>query len=217
MPTVDIDRDTAHDLAQSELSKPIYPRASASDRLTEWLDELLFRIVSKGSQIPGGFFTITLLVILAIVAVVVAVRIARKTMRTNRGDDYALFGTADLSAEQHRQTSEQYAASGDWAAAMRHRLRAIARQLEETGVLTPVPGRTSYELARAAGVSMPDLSREFLDAATAFNDVTFGERPGTEAGYRLMCALDDHLRARPRGATDSGAATPMDASWAEVG
>ncbi|MGZ5226857.1 MAG: hypothetical protein ACXWCS_22085, partial [Burkholderiales bacterium] len=38
---------------------------------------------------------------------------------------------------------ESYAVQGEWAAAIRHRLRAVARQLEETGILNPAPGRTA--------------------------------------------------------------------------
>jgi hypothetical protein len=215
VPTVDVDRDTAHDAAQRELSKPIYPKGSASQRLGDWLDELLYRIIAKGSQVPGGWFTITVLLILVAVAVVVAVRVARRTMRTDRGD-YSMFGTAELSAAEHRATAEQYAARGEWAAAIRHRLRAVARQLEETGVLDPVPGRTSYELARAAGESMPHLTDEFLAAATAFNDVTFGERPGTSDAYRLVAGLDEHLRSRPTTTAHPAAHGPSGDNWAEV-
>jgi hypothetical protein len=50
-------------------------------------------------------------------------------MRTDRGGRYALFGEHELSAAEHRATAEQYAASGDWAAAIRHRLRAVDRHL----------------------------------------------------------------------------------------
>ena len=112
---------------------------------------------------PGGWFTITVLFILLAIAVVVAVRIARRTMRTNRGGDYPLFGAAQLTAAQHRATAEQYAAEGNWAAAIRHRLRAVARQLEETGVLDPVPGRTANELARDAGDGVTSSGRR-IDA-----------------------------------------------------
>ena len=35
-----------------------------------------------------------------------------------------------------------------------------------------------------------------LQAANAFNDVTYGERPGTEPAYRMIADLDDHLRSR---------------------
>ena len=82
------------------------------------------------------------------VAVASAVHVARRTMRTKRGGDYQLFEAGQLTAAQHRATAESYAAEGNWAAAIRHRLRAVARQLEETGVLNPAPGRTANELAR---------------------------------------------------------------------
>ena len=214
MPAIDIDRDAAHEAAQRELAKPIYPKASLTERLSEWLDDLLYRIVQEGSSLPGGWFTISVLLIILAVAIVVAVRIARRTMRTNRGGKHALFDKHELSAAQHRATAEQYAAEGNWAAAIRHRLRAIARQLEEDGVLNPVPGRTATELAKDAGKTVPDLAGELLQAANAFNDVTYGERLGTEPAYRMIADLDDHLR---RGAaTTRTPVTPVTDSWTAV-
>ncbi len=216
MPTIDIDRDAAHEAAQHELAKPIYPKASLIDRLKDWITELLTKLIVNASSVPGGWFTISVLLILLVIAVVVAVRIARRTMRTNRGGGHALFGEHELSAAEHRATAEQYAAVGNWSAAIRHRLRAVARQLEESGVLDPVPGRTATELARDAGRAIPHLAAELNRAAEAFNDVTYGERPGTESAYRMIADLDDHLRARTS-ASDAGAAVPTVADgWAEV-
>jgi len=131
VPTIDIDRDAAHEAAQHELAKPIYPKASLIDRLKDWIGELLAKLISEAASVPGGWFTVTVLLILLTIAVVVAVRIARRTMRTNRGGGHALFGEHELSAAEHRATAEQYAAVGNWSAAIRHRLRAVARQLEE--------------------------------------------------------------------------------------
>jgi hypothetical protein len=217
VPTVDIDREAAHEAAQRELSKPIYPKEGLTQRLADWLDELIYRLILKGSTVPGGWFTIALLLVLVLVAVIVAVRIARRTMRTNRGGDYQLFGTVELSAAEHRRTAEQYAAHGDWAAAIRHRLRAIARQLEETGVLNPVPGRTANELARDAGTSLPSLAAEFDSAATTFNDVTYGEVPGTQAAYRTTADLDEHLRTQsPATLGADTAVSPAGDTWVEV-
>lgn len=195
MTSIEIDRDAAHDAAQNELTKPIYPRASPADQIGEWLRDLLYRITTAGSTIPGGWFTISVLVILIVVAVVVAVRIARRTMRTARGADQALFGSQELSAAQHRSIAEQYAAQGDWSAAIRHRVRALARRLEETGVLDAVPGRTATELARDAAAALPALSTELFSAANTFNDVTYGEQPGTESAYRAIAALDEVVPA----------------------
>jgi Domain of unknown function (DUF4129) len=214
--TIAIDRDAAHEAAQRELAKPVYPRASLTERLGEWIDELLYRITVDGSSVPGGWFTISVLLILLGIAVVVAVRIARNTMRTNRGDDYSLFGAQELRAAEHRATAEQHAAAGNWASAIRHRLRAIARQLEENGVLQPVPGRTATELARDAGQAVPGLSHVLVNAAETFNDVTYGERPGTETAYRMIADLDDRLRFRAPTATAGSAAPAAPVDWAQV-
>lgn len=190
---VDIDRDTAQEAAERELRRAIYPREGLLDRVRGWFDELIGRLIGAGSEIPGGFFTISILLILVVLAVVVAVRVARNTLHTNRTQDYGVFGATELTAAQHRHTADQYARQGDWPAAIRHRLRAVARQLEETGVLDPVPGRTAFELARSAGSAIPALSGQFQDAATAFNEVAFGRKDGTPEAYRLISHLDDQL------------------------
>lgn len=216
MPTIDIDRDAAHDAAQRELADPVYPRPSLTEQIVNWIDELIYRLVAGGADVPGGWFTVTVLLILLAVAVVVAVRIARRAMRTNRGATATLFGGQELSAAEHRATAEKYAAAGDWAPAVRHRLRAVARQLEENGVLDSVPGLTATELARTAGRALPDLAGELASAAEAFNDVTYGERPGLESQYRMIAALDDKLGghiARRQGASPQ---TEAPQAWAEV-
>ena len=135
-------------------------------------------------------------------------------MRTRRGEA-ALFEATQLTAAQHRATAEDFAAQGDWAAAIRHRLRAVARQLEETGVLDPAPGRTATELARDAGAALPHLAGELFQAATAFNDVTYGERPGTQPEYRMIADLDEHLRSRSPAAPAPAPAGTVE-SWARV-
>lgn len=213
---LEIDRDAAHDAAQRELSKPIYPKATLSERFTDWLDEWIYRLVVRGSEVPGGWFTIALLLTILGVALVVAVRIARRTMRTNRRGEYPLFGAAELSAAEHRATAERSAAQGNWAAAIRHRLRAIARQLEETGVLTPVPGRTATELARDAGQLLPALAGELRSAAISFNDATYGEQPGTESAYRQIADLDERLRTHPAGSSTAATPDTDTDSWAHV-
>lgn len=139
MPSIDIDRDAAHRAAQDELNKPIYSKGSAADQFLDWLNDLIYRMLQKTATVPGGWFTATVLLILLAVAVFVAVHVARRTMRARRGGDQLLFEAAQLTAAQHRATAESYAAEGDWAAAIRHRLRAVARQLEETGVLAAAP------------------------------------------------------------------------------
>jgi hypothetical protein len=216
VPAIDIDRDAAHDAAQSELAKPIYPKPSMTERFMEWLQDLIYRIAQEGSQVPGGWFTISVLLIILAVAIAIAVRIARRTMRTNRRGEKALFGSQEMTAAQHRALAEQCAGRGDWTAAIRHRLRAVARQLEEDGVVNPVPGRTATELGHDAGAAVPGLAGELSQAADTFNDVTYGERPGTETAYRMIADLDAHLRSHgPARTAVSAASVPTD-SWTSV-
>jgi hypothetical protein len=215
VPTIDIGRDAAHDAAQRELQKPIYPRGSLTERLIDWIDELIFKLISEGASVPGGWFTLTVLFVLAAVAVIAVIRLARRTMHTNRGSK-ALFGAHELTAEEHRAIAQRCAAQGDWAAAIRHRLRAVARQLEESAVLNPVPGRTATELARDAGTALPGLLNEFRSAAEVFNDVTYGERPGTEPDYRTVADLDDRLRQQTRGTGATDASPDVVDEWAAL-
>jgi hypothetical protein len=213
--SLDIDRDAAHDAAQRELAKPIYPKGSLTDRLLDLIDELIYKLMVEGASIPGGWLTISVLVILVVIAVAVAVRVALRTMRTNRSRESALFESHLQTAAEHRALAERLAAEGDWSAAIRHRLRAVARHLEETAVLDPVPGRTATELAADAGALLPTFATELRRAANAFNDVTYGERPGTEVAYRLVADLDDRLRSGAVATSPSSAAEDAD-GWTPV-
>lgn len=216
MPSIDIDRDAAHQAAQEELNKPIYSKGSAGQQFNEWINELLYRLLQKTAHLPGGWLTTTVLLVLLAAAVAVAVLTVRRTMHTKRGGNHQLFEAAQLTAAQHRATAEGDAAEGNWSAAIRHRLRAVARQLEETGILNPAPGRTANELARDAAAALPHLTGELSQAATAFNDVTYGERPGTEASYQMIADLDDHVRSRSAAAPSAPAQPAMVESWARV-
>jgi hypothetical protein len=216
MATVLIDRDAAHDAAQRELAKPIYPKQNFTERLSDWINDFIYRLVAHGSKVPGGWFTIAVLLTLLAVAIVVAVRIARRTMKTNRTGDSRLFGVAELSAAEHRATAERFAADSNWAAAIRHRLRAVARQLEENGAFNAEPGRTANELARDTAKFLPELSAELADAAASFNDVTYGERPGTESAYRNIAELDEQIRSRRFAASGDRTSQGGTESWAHL-
>lgn len=194
MPAIDIDRDTAHAAAQRELAKPIYPRRSPSQQFIGFVEDLLHQIVNRAASVPGGWFTISLLLLGVAVAVVTAFRAARRTLRAGRAA-HSLFGPAELTAAEHRAAAEQFAASDDWAAAIRHRLRAVARTLEDIGIVNPVPGRTANELAGDAAIALPQLAVQFEHTATTFNDVSYGELPATANGYRSIVDLDDQLGA----------------------
>src|ERR1700731_3634813 len=176
MSAIDVDRDTAHQAAERELEKPIYPKGSLTQRLFEWIHDLLFRLIEKGSSVPGGWFTLSVLSVLLVVAIVAAIRVVRRTIRTRRGGDYQLFDTGQLSAHQHRAIAERFATEGNWTAAIRHLLRAVARGLEGPRLLDPAPGRPANELPHDPHAPLPHLAPKLSEAAPPFNDVTYGQR-----------------------------------------
>ena len=93
---------------------------------------------------------------------------------------------------------------------------AVRRGLEETGTLNPAAGRTANELARDAGERIPLLASELSRSATAFNDVTYGETPGTPTAYQMIVDLDDHLRLRSAAGPPGPAEQAGVDSWAPV-
>lgn len=214
MPAVDIDRDSAAEAAQRELAKPIYEHPSPIDRLINWILDHLNYLEFRAGQLPGGWFTILVTTLIVIAVTVLLIRIARRAVRTKGGADFGLFESGELTAAEHRATAELAASQGDWTSAIRHRLRAVARQLEERTILTPVPGRTANELATDAARELPSLAAEFRASAEIFNDVSYGERPGTEQSYRRIAELDDHIRDAP--VLVSGAESDATMGWEAV-
>jgi hypothetical protein len=192
--TLDIDSDTAREAAERELSKPMYPRPSPRQQFFDFVETLIRRLVLKGAELPGGWFTIAVLLIILAAGVVAAVHVGRRMLRDGRRSE-TLYGPTQLSAAEHRAAAQRLAAAADWGPAIRHRLRAVARGLEEAGLVLPASGRTASELARVAGAALPGLADDLIRAAETFNDVTYGEVPATAQGYRIVADLDERVAA----------------------
>jgi hypothetical protein len=124
-----------------------------------------------------------------------------------------------LSAADHRLRAGRLAAAGDYAGAILERVRAIARELDERAVLTPRAGRTANEMAEEAGAALPAEAEALRGAALMFDDICYGERPGTQANYALVSELDTRIRAAaPKpGATLAGAGAGLAGAGAGTG
>jgi hypothetical protein len=95
------------------------------------------------------------------------------------------------------------AAAGHLSAAIVERVRAIAVELEQRGVLTPRPGRTAAELAAEASRPLAAHASELAAVMRLFDDVRYGGRDGTLAGYQRARDLDTRLQvARPAGSAE---------------
>lgn len=191
-------RDQARELARRELHKPIYHRDEPSflerlwRKISDWLHALLNGVHAPGGTGGGWIGLIVLLVVLAIVVAAIWWRVGRmRSAAASRG----LLAETRITAADHREAAERHAAAGAWPPAIRERLRAIARDLEERAIVAPRPGRTADELAAEAGAALPDHADALAAAARLFDDVWYGGRTGDADGYRRMVELDDRLRA----------------------
>jgi Domain of unknown function (DUF4129) len=199
----EIGRDPARDLARRELSRPEYHQDDPSlperiwERFSEWLRSF---IDSFGGGPSSGRLSWGVLIALAVLLVVVGGLIwwrmgGVQRSRSRRG---ALLPERATTAADHRAAAQRHAAAGEWPEAIRERLRAIARDLEDRAILAQRPGRTADEMAAEAASALPGHADELRAGAQIFDEVWYGRRRGDETGYQRLTALDERLRtARP--------------------
>lgn len=193
---IDVDRGEARREAVLELLRPEYAKESALDRVMRNVNQFIGDLLDQESVgVVGSVAARIVLVALVIAAAVALAVVARRTTRGGTALQEGVFGNGRRTAAEHRDAAETLAAEGRWAEAIRERLRAVARDLEDRVIVDSTPGRTAGELAAEAGRALPRLAAELASAARVFDDVTYGEVPGTAAGYEVLRDLDDHLRA----------------------
>jgi len=193
----DIGRDAARHAARDELRDRRYADAQPP---------LLVRVVGRvireflsvldraAGGVPGGW--VGLLLLALVIAAFVAVVLVKLGPLGRRSTGDPLFATGRaLSADEHRAAAERAAASGQWAEAVRERLRAVVRELEVRGVLDPRPGRTADEIARDAGDAVPAVAGDLRRAATVFDEVWYGGRTADSASYALLVDVDRTVSA----------------------
>ena len=194
-----VSRRAGQTLARTELSKAIYHRhESLAQRLLDAVSRLLNDLYTAGKSFPGGWWSVVALAALTALAVALVLARLGPLARAHRDAGQVAAGGQPLSAADHRQRAAQLASAGDYAAAILEAVRGIARQLEERGVLSPRLGRTADEIAAEAGLALPTEAAALRDAAQLFDDLCYGERPGTAGGYTMVRSLDSRLQsARP--------------------
>jgi hypothetical protein len=191
------DRGQARRWAQEELSRPEYARDRPGwfARLIDWLNDHLQR-ASGHLGIGGGqlLALIAILVVGAVVLVVVLRRNVRLRVATPAHAPSVLGATTRTGAE-HRRLAEQAFADGRYDEAVREWLRALARRLDERGLVDPQPGRTADELAAETAQLLPAFGAELGWAAGTFDAVSYGSRPARRADAARMRELEAAVEA----------------------
>jgi hypothetical protein len=193
-------RDGAQGSARHELAKSPYHRddPSCPERVLSWLARHVIDGIARASNhAPGhGLGVALILVLVAVGVVAVVVRVG--PLRRPASSREPVFGSTERTAADHRRQADSYAAASQWALAVRERLRAIGRELEERGVLDPRPGRTAAELCREASAQLPDLAAELRTATATFDAIWYGGAPAGQADDDLLRALDRRLTGSDR-------------------
>ena len=184
-----VTRGAGQQLARSELSKRMYhPGVSLAERIELAIAHLL---QSAQGAVPGGWWAIVALAALVVLTAAVILRWIGPVARPRaRAAAAPLLPDRPLRARDHREQGERLAAAGDFAGAIVESLRAVALELEERGLLPPRAGRTADELAVEASAPLPGQAAGLRAAARLFDEVRYGGRAGTLAGYRRLRDLD---------------------------
>lgn len=193
-----ITRDGARDAAHQELSKLIYAkeRPSLTTRILRaigrWFRHLLDHLLSVT---PGrGLGVVVILVVLVVGAIVL-----RRYLGPVRAPDAPPvpdLTDAARTPAQLRRDADELAAAGRYAEAVRDRLRALVRTLEDQGVLDYRPGRTADEVAREAGPAIGARAPQLRACARDFDEIWYGGRPAGPDDYDRIRELDHAVRHR---------------------
>lgn len=179
-----IGRVPAQKLARRELAQlaklPLWERL---------LNDLGHLLGGSGNAIPRGWFGLGVFAILAAGLIAVVMTWTRPgAERRARGG--GVLGGKARSAREYRAEAERLAGSGDYSRAIVEGVRAIAAEFEERGILLARPGRTANEVAAEAGAELPGLASDLGTVTRLFDDVRYGDRPGTVTGYELVSRVD---------------------------
>jgi hypothetical protein len=195
---VDPDSAEAQRWVIQELSKPEYRAAQptwfdrASKAFLDWLQSLK---IDSGPGVQGPILVLALIVI---VAALIAAFLIFGAPRLNRRSAASgiLFGDDDArDAAAMRRAAEDAAARSDWVIAIEEIFRSIARGLAERTLVTVSPGTTARDFAARAGIVLPGFAERLSTAASAFDDVRYLGREGTETAYTDAARLEKDLRA----------------------
>ena len=203
------DGDEARRWAEQELRDPSYAAAEPTpiDRIAQAVGDAIARFFEQpltGSWGPVAAVVATVVVLAVVLVAFLVWGRPRSTARMRTTAVRDLFGdAAGRSADDLRAEAAARAASGEWTEAVSAAVRALARGLDERGIVSTPPGATVQAFARAASARFPDDAAALTRSAADFDDVRYLRRPGSRETYERARELDDRL-ARSRATAGVG-------------
>lgn len=193
------DPDEAQDLIDKELSDPRYQAPEPT-----WWDKLVAGVVdffrdllsSVTSDIAGPYLAWIVAGVIVVLVITAFLIWGRPRLNvSSRATPDALFGDDDgRSAAELRAAADRAAQSHDWNQAIVLRMRAVARGLDERGIVVLPPGATVQQFSREASRSFPPHATAIAGAARVFDNVRYVRMNGTASDDQQLRALDAALQ-----------------------
>ena len=197
------DPDEAQELIDKEVSDPRYqvPEPTWWDKLVKGVVDFFQDLLSSVTSNVTGPYIVWIVAAVFVVLVIAAFLIwgRPRFAITSRATPDALFGDDDgRSAAELRDSADAAARAGEWNQAIILRMRALARGLDERGIVVLDPGATVQQFAHEAARSFPGHTAVVGTAARVFDNVRYVRIEGTQADYEGLAGLDAELqRTRP--------------------
>lgn len=189
------DPDEAGELIRRELENDRYSQAQPSwwDRLVQSIVDFFTGIFDPNVAQSAGpiimWVIAGVVVALAILAILVWGR--PRVSLTSQATPDALFSDDDSrSALELRTAAARCAQAGDFDQAVILATRALARGLDERGIVVLSPGATVQHFAAEASASFPAMPARFAAAARLFDNVRYVRVSASPADYEGLRAFD---------------------------
>jgi hypothetical protein len=196
-PPVTTPRAPAREAAERELSKQEYHQDEPGflRRLLDWLQEQFTSLLDAAATATPGGWTGLAVIAGVVVLLLLVLRLRLGSLRPEpTTSEQPLFGKGPRTAADHRAIAETHAAAERWTDAVKERMRALFRSLEERGLLAGGPGRTADEAALEAGAVLPEHAVALRNAARSFNEVAYADRRADAATYVTVRDLDTSIQ-----------------------
>ncbi|MCA9008132.1 MAG: DUF4129 domain-containing protein [Planctomycetaceae bacterium] len=146
----------------------------------------------------SGVFTIVVIVLIAILLILIVAMIVRSIDARKRGDKALLSDSGDvlsdvttppgeLAASTYESRALQFAAAGNYRAAIRELLLGSMSWIERAGMIRYRRGLTNRDYVRSVW-RRPDKRQGYLTTASNFEFVYFGRRTPTAEMFEMCLA-----------------------------
>lgn len=194
LPPPQPDPTDVHQRITTILARPEFHRAgpSLAQRLLNWVQDLLARLVDAIAGSAGGGLVGTVLLLAAVaIVVLLVIRLTRSVQTDPRAPGPDIEEHELRPPQDWRREAEDHERAGRWRAGLRCRYRALVGDLAGRGVLVEVPGRTTGEERAEVVAGAPAAAPAFGRATEIFEGAWYGNVPVGEPDVAQFRELAD--------------------------